>query len=107
VFERMRRTLVESLIGAIALGYLLALDIGYFVNIFVAPVAAWAARRDYQELYQQVTAPTHASAGFPFRDALPELASFLLFSLVWYLLFRWLYFKPFKEGKSEPARSEN
>jgi hypothetical protein len=99
VFERLRRTLVESLIGAIALGYLLALDIGYFVNIFVAPVAAWAARKDYQGLMLHTQAP----AGFPFRDALPELASFLLLLLVWYLLFRWLYFEPFKKDKSGPV----
>ena len=81
MFERMRRALVESLIGAIALGYLLALDVGYFVNVFVTPVASWATRRDYQELTRQVMARTQASAGFPFRDALPQLGSFLLLGI--------------------------
>ena len=95
MLERLRRTLVESLIGAIALGYLLAIDILRFVNLFVSPVEVWIRRSQLPEF----PGHTQASAGFPFRVALPELGSFLLLLIVWYLLFRWLYFKPFKEGK--------
>lgn len=99
MLERMRRTLVESLIGAIALGYLLAIDILRLVNVFVSPIETWITRSEIPEFMGH----THASAGFPFRDALPELGSFLLLSLVWYLLFRWLYFKPFTKDQSEPV----
>ena len=102
MLEQLKRTLVESLIGAIALGYLLAIDILSFVNVFVSPAEAWITRSELPDLMGH----TQASAGFPFRDALPELASFLLLSLVWYLLFRWLYLKPFKKENSEPVPSQ-
>jgi hypothetical protein len=94
VLERLRRTLVESLIGAIALGVLLAVDILRFVNVFVSPVEAWVRRSELPEFMGH----TQASVGFPFRVALPEVGSFLLLLIVWYLLFRWLYFKPFETG---------
>jgi hypothetical protein len=44
-----------------------------------------------------------ASAEFRFRYALPELIDFLLLMLVWYILMRWLYFKPGKKDPREPA----
>ena len=102
MLERMRRTLVESLIGAIALGYLLAIDILRFVDVFVSPVEAWVTRSELPEVLGQ----SHASSGFPFNYALLQLASFLLLSLVWYLLFRWLYSKPFTKENAEPVPSK-
>lgn len=103
MLERLKRTLVDSLIGAIALGYLLAIDILRFVDIFVSPVEAWVKRSEFPE----VIGHSHASSGFPFRYALLQLASFLMLLLVWYLLFRWLYFKPFKKENSELVPGEN
>lgn len=38
MLNRLKRTLVESFVGAIALGYLLAQTILHFVNIFASPV---------------------------------------------------------------------
>lgn len=32
--------------------------------------------------------------GFSFKDALPDLARFVVLLLVWYVLVYWLYFKP-------------
>ena len=40
MLERFKRALVESFIGAIGLGYLLAQGILHFVNIFASPVQA-------------------------------------------------------------------
>lgn len=99
MLEQLKRTLVDSLIGSVALGYLLAVDILSFVNVFVSPAEALITRSELPGLMGR----TQASAGFPFRDALPQLASFLLLSLVWYLLFHWLYLKPFKKENSEPV----
>ncbi|HXT72216.1 MAG TPA: hypothetical protein VN785_00025 [Candidatus Angelobacter sp.] len=93
MFERLKRTLVESYVGAIALGFLLAQVIQHFVEIFAAPVAVWISRNYYQSIVPRTT----PSAGLSFQDALPELERFLILLLVWYLLLRWLYFKPVKE----------
>ncbi len=99
MFERLKRAIVESYVGAIALGYLLAQCILHFVNIFAAPIGGWVSRTEYRDI-----APRTASlAGFSFNDALPELVRFFFLLLVWYALFHWLYFKPLKKEASEPA----
>jgi hypothetical protein len=99
MFERLKRALVESFIGAIALGYILAQCILHFVNIFASPIAGWVSRNDYRAII-----PGGASlAGFSFKDALPDLSRFVVLLLVWYLLVRWLYFTPPKTDASEPA----
>jgi hypothetical protein len=61
-----------------------------FVSIFTAPVGSWVTRNDFRTLGSSTT----TFGGFPFQDALPRAAEFLLILLVWYVLFRWLYFKP-------------
>jgi hypothetical protein len=90
MLNRLKRALVESFVGAIALGYVLAQIIMHFVNIFASPIGAWIARDEYHRLAPQSSAPM----GFPYRRALPELVSFLLLLLVWFALLRWLYWKP-------------
>jgi hypothetical protein len=99
MFERLRRALVESFVGAIALGYALAQCILHFVNIFTAPVAGWITRNEYRD----IVARTTALADFSLKDALPELIRFCLLLAVWYVLLRWLYFKPLKNETREPA----
>ena len=49
MLERLKRALVESFVGAIALGYLLAQGILHFVNIFASPIAGWVSRSYYKE----------------------------------------------------------
>ncbi|MFZ0855248.1 MAG: hypothetical protein WAN10_00180 [Candidatus Acidiferrales bacterium] len=87
MFRGLKRALVESFVGAIALGYLLAQGILLLVNVFDAPIAGWVEQKQYREILSH-GAPT----AFPFADALPELAKCLGVLLVWYLLLRWLYF---------------
>ncbi len=99
MFERLKRALVESFVGAIALGYLLAQCILHFVNIFASPIAGWVSRNDYRAII-----PNGATlAGFSLKDALPDLSRFVVLFLVWYLLVRWLYFSPPKTYVPEPA----
>jgi hypothetical protein len=81
----------------VALGYLFAQGILHFVNIFVSPVAGWLSRKQYGGLVPG----TAALPGFSLQDALPELVRFLLLLLVWFVLLRWLYFKPLKKETSE------
>ena len=97
MFERLKRTLVESYVGAIALGYLLAQVILHFVNFFSSPVTAWLTAWAVRVEYWRLKPPSPASAVWSLQDASPELIRFLLLLLVWYVLLRWLYFKPVKE----------
>jgi hypothetical protein len=99
MFDRLRQALVESYVGAVALGYLFAEAILHFVNIFASPVAGWITRKQYGDFVSRTTAPTGISP----QDALPELVRFLLLLLVWYVLMRWLYFKALDKETSEPV----
>jgi len=99
MFERLKRALVESYVGAIALGYALSQCILHFVNIFASPVVGWIERNELRDVV-----PGGAKlARFSLADALPDLARFVFLILVWYLLLRWLYFAPVKNTASEPA----
>lgn len=110
MFERLRQTLVQSYVGAIALGYLLAQDVILLVGAFSSPVAVWAARRETARLLPMLSTPRPQGAPqptqalrFPFEDGLSSLLGFLVLLLIWYLLFRWLYFRPFEKVLSEPS----
>lgn len=96
MLKRMKQALVESFVGAIALGYLLAETLLHFVNIFAAPVVGWVSRKQYGGLV-----PRDSNLpGFSLKDALPDLARFIVLLLVWHALVRWLYFKPAEESTS-------
>ena len=95
MFDRMKRTLVESFVGAIALGYLFAQVMLYLVNVFTAPVAGWVRRKEFPG--------STATAGLSLQAVFPPLVSFVVLLLIWYALLRWLYFTPPKRATSEPA----
>jgi len=90
MFNRLKRALTESYIGAIALGWLLAQDIMQFVGIFATPVGEWVSQRVYPGLRAQTGGPH----GISFEFGLPEVIRFLLILAIWYGLVRWLYFSP-------------
>src|SRR5262245_3815115 len=99
MLNRLKRTLVDSFVGAIALGWLLAQGIVHFSRIFSAPVAHWTARNEYRGLLDH----GNISSSFSFQDAVPDLIGSLSLLLVWYLLFRWLYFTPLKPEQTNPT----
>jgi hypothetical protein len=103
MFERLRQAAVESFVGAIALGYLLAQVIMHFVGTFASPVQAWITRRELHLLMPGGTAA--AWTGLSFQSAAPELIRFLLLALVWYVLMRWLYFRPLRKELPGPPPS--
>ena len=90
MLEPLKRAIVESYVGAIALGWLLAEGMTHFVGIFAAPVGGWVSQSNYRDVIQK----NAGSIGFPFDDALPELLRAFLLLVIWYVLMRWLYFKP-------------
>jgi hypothetical protein len=98
MFDRLKRVLVESFIGTVGLGYLLAEAVLYFVRVFESPVAAWATRK----LYRGLVLDSTFFSGTPLRAAAPPAVGFVLLLLVWYLLLRWLYFTPIEKEKSAP-----
>ena len=95
--DRLKRVLVESFIGAIALGYMLAEVVLYFVSVFTSPVSMWATRN----LYRVLAPATTAFSGSPLRASVSPAVGFVLLLLVWYLLLRWLYFTPINKEESE------
>ena len=98
MLNRLKQALVESYVGAIALGYLLAQTILHFVGVFTSPVTGWFTQNTYRGAL--------ASAGVPARSslqyALPEVIRFVVLLAIWYGLLRWLYFKPLQPTISEP-----
>jgi hypothetical protein len=99
MFDPLKRILVESFIGAIALGYLLAEVALYFGSVFTTPLATWITRQAFPGLMPRA----NEAPGFPFQTALPPLFSSVVLLLIWYLLLRWLYFTPPKTQAPEPA----
>ena len=102
MFNRLRKTLVKSYVGAIALGWLFAQGILHFAYIFSAPVTGWLMRREYRGLAERAT----AGPGFSLQDALPELIRSIALLLVSYVLLRWLYYKPLEEEAAADSVSE-
>ena len=96
MFKRLKKVLVESYIGAIALGWLFAQGIQHFAYTFSAPITGWLMRREYGGLITH----TNLQTGFSLQDALPEVVKCLSVLLIGYFLLRWLYFKPFEQQAS-------
>jgi hypothetical protein len=92
MFSRLKRALVESYVGAIGLGYLLAEAILHLANIVAWPVAVWVSRTE--SLGIKPGAPPLNAVSY--KAELPELIRFIFISLALYVLLRWLYFEPFK-----------
>lgn len=97
--DRMKRVLVQSYVGAIALGYVFAEAIFAFANIFASPVENWIEQKDYQQL----TRTPFPSTVLQFHDALPHLIRCVLYLLFGYALLRWLYFEPISQEAAEAA----
>jgi hypothetical protein len=96
MLDRVKRVLVESFVGAIALGYLLAQAILAFVNIFASPIEGWLS----QNYVRDVTSRTTVAPLSPLYFAFPQLVTFVVLLLAWYVLLRWLYFTPLESQAS-------
>jgi hypothetical protein len=95
MLKRLKQTLVESFVGAVALGYLLAQSVLHFVSIFTTPLTSWVMRNEFM--------PRSVTKAFSLKDALPGLFEFVLLTLIWYVLMRWLYFKPLRTASNDPG----
>lgn len=103
MLERLRKALVESFAGTIALGWLFAQGILHFAYIFSAPVAGWLTRREYHGIAERGA----ISTSFSLQDALPELVRSFSLLAVAYLLLRWLYYRPVAPETTEPQSQQS
>ena len=87
---RLKRTLVQSFVGAIALGWIFSQAVVHLAYVFSAPIAGWLSRREYQRFADHAIGQTR----FFMQDSLPELVKAVSLLLLGYLLLRWLYFNP-------------
>jgi len=87
MFERLRKALVESYVGAIAAGWLVAEGLVSATRIITQPITMWAA---WSELPRMERSPSYRRA-VPWEASLPELISSVLLLLAAFGLLRWLY----------------
>jgi hypothetical protein len=99
MFERLKKSLVDSFVGAIALGWVFAQGILHFAGAFSAPFSGWIMRGEYSQFVNQGT----RSASFAIQDALPELIRSVCLLALGYILLGWLYFKPVNKELPEPT----
>ena len=100
MIERVRKGLVDSWVGAIALGYLLAQSVLHIAYVIIAPFASWITRNQYRGMAGSRDLPQ----GFMLMDSVPELIKSICLLLLWYVLFWWLYLKaPAGNEPSEPV----
>ena len=93
MFERLKRTLVDSYVGAIGLGWMMSQIVLHSVSVIASPFSGWLMRREMGTIAD----PTRAIRGFSIQDAIPELTKTVLILLIWYGLLRWLYYKPIEQ----------
>jgi hypothetical protein len=101
----MKTALVKSFVGAIALGYLFAQGVVYFIGIFVDPVIRWITLRQTIRMYQDQI--TSKPPDFPFQVAISEFVYCVFSLLIAYGLLRWLYYPPQKAKKKVRRRGRN
>lgn len=101
--SKLKRALVESYIGAIALGYLLAEAVLYFIGIFIAPVATWLADKRSAAIMNRPP----VSTPLLLQSSLPQFMNFLVLLILWYILLRWLYLEKPAKKTSAPASIPN
>ncbi|SRR6266702_2995609 len=88
MLDRFKRALVESFVGAIALGWIFAQVLIHFVGILSTPVGNWVSRRTFRSFAQQGSMMPE----FTFRDSLPEAVRFVGLLIVGVVILRWLYY---------------
>jgi hypothetical protein len=102
MLKRLKQALVESYIGAVALGTMLAQGIYSFVGIFADPVGNWLSEKEVVRFSPNSVGPT----GISFQYSLPSLIRSLLTLVIWYVLVRWLYFPANQAARQTPTDQE-
>jgi Zn-dependent protease len=99
----IKTALVDSFVGAIALGSLFAYGVMRFVDIFIEPITHWITQRQFWEMSNHNSAPPP----FPYQFAFTNLLTSAILLLIAYGLLRWLYYSPRKVKKKGRRQSRN
>ena len=97
MLERVKELLVESFVGAIALGLLLSNAIARLTNGLTMPLTDWLVRIQFQGF------PNRPPQPLTLRQGWPELIRAFVLFVIWCALFYWLYFKRVPEESLEPV----
>jgi hypothetical protein len=103
MLDQLKTALVDSFVGAIAVGWLFAQGIVSFCGIFTVPLQFWFQMQNRQYMSGMTFSPS-----FPVDMAIPSLLTALLLLVVAFVLLRWLYYpaaiEPDCEESSEPEQ---
>lgn len=99
MFPRLKKALVDSFVGAIAVGFLFAEGAQQIMSIFTAPFASWIELKEMHWLLPQST----PEPALLFRSSLPHLAQALFLLAMSWVLLRWLYYPPRKNQEQGRA----
>jgi hypothetical protein len=96
MFGRLKTVLVESFVGAIALGWVFAQAILHLISAVTAPISEWEQQRFLSEL----RVGDHLR--YPLLAWIPELIAAIALAAVGLLLLRWLYYTPIASRSAGP-----
>jgi hypothetical protein len=99
MLERLKTALVDSFVGAIALGWLFAQGVVRFVGILIEPLQRWVI----QQQFWAANRINSAAPGPSLELALTQLLMSVLLLLIAFALLRWLYYPAAKEQDQEQA----
>jgi hypothetical protein len=101
MLERVKNALVQSFVGAIAIGWLFANGIVRFVTGITTPLTEWMT----EQIQQQQSSVLLRSSQFRFQRVISEWIAAALLLLVAYQLLRWLYFEPRAAENPNPSHA--
>jgi hypothetical protein len=88
MFKRLKTALVDSYVGAIALGYLVAEGFEQIAAGFLAPFSEWIQLRALHYLTPQVSPEPKLNLVI----SLPHFFYGVFYEIIAFVLLRWLYF---------------
>ncbi len=108
MLKRVKRAVVGSYVGAIALGWIFARAISHFENALTGPLTFWTLGDAMGSIAAAMGRPLGAmgiSAQNAIVQGVAELLRCAVLLGLGYLLLRWLYFEPVNDEAPGPAGS--
>ncbi len=100
MLDRLKKALIESYIGTIALGLVFSEAVRHFIGILAVPLFRWESRMWFKN------SVLDSSPRFSLRDGLSELVQAVLFFVIGYLLLRWLYYPRAAKDETQSPSEE-
>jgi hypothetical protein len=94
MFGRLKKALVESYVGAIALGWMFAQSVFHLIGAITDPLTTWERQRI---LFSELRIGEARQPRITIQSSIPDLIAALALALVCLLLLRWLYYSPIEE----------